>query len=296
MSGKMTLSKILLPVEFSERCCGAARQAEALASRFHSELVLMHVLPRLPTVYGGAGEVSAFYALPDVPEERLAYGQAELERFPGDIPPDIKVCRMVLEGDPARCIVHYAHSAKVDLIVMPTHAYGTFRRFLLGSVAAKVLHDVNRPVWTGPHLEAAPQWERFEVRRVACAVDLGPHSHAVLEWAAGLAAEFGAELTVVHAIGVSNASVGPFYFDPQWRGQMTRHAAECVDELIRGLEVRADGRVLTGEVAQAVSTAVRDLRADVLVIGRSQESGVLGRLRANAYAIIRESPCPVVSI
>ena len=35
---------------------------------------------------------------------------------------------------------------------------------------------------------------------------------------------------------------------------------------------------------------------DLLVIGRSQASGALGRLRANAYGILRESPCPVVSI
>lgn len=296
MSPNINMSKILLPVEFSERCRGAARQAEALASRFGAQLVMLHVLPRMPAVYGGAGEVSAFYALPDLPEERMAYGKAELDRFPGDTPPGIDVCRMVLEGDPARRIVDYAHAAKVNLIVMPTHAYGPFRRFLLGSVAAKVLHDVNCPVWTGPHLEQAPQWETFAVRRVACAVDLGPHSRTVLEWAAGLAAEFRADLTVLHAIGVSNASVGPFYFDPQWRGQMTRRAAECMDELLRKLEIRAEGRVLTGEVAAAVSGAVRDTRADVLVIGRGQNSGVLGRLRANAYAIIREAPCPVASV
>jgi nucleotide-binding universal stress UspA family protein len=36
--------------------------------------------------------------------------------------------------------------------------------------------------------------------------------------------------------------------------------------------------------------------ADLLVIGRGSESGLLGRLRANAYAILRESPCPVVTI
>ena len=39
-----------------------------------------------------------------------------------------------------------------------------------------------------------------------------------------------------------------------------------------------------------------DLAADLVVIGRSKENGLLGRLRANAYEIIRRSPCPVASI
>jgi hypothetical protein len=32
------------------------------------------------------------------------------------------------------------------------------------------------------------------------------------------------------------------------------------------------------------------------VIGRGSAAGVYGRLRANAYTLIRQSPCPVVSV
>ena len=45
-----------------------------------------------------------------------------------------------------------------------------------------------------------------------------------------------------------------------------------------------------------VSDVASRRKADLLVIGRGRESGLLGRLRANAYAILRESPCPVVTI
>jgi hypothetical protein len=38
------------------------------------------------------------------------------------------------------------------------------------------------------------------------------------------------------------------------------------------------------------------LPADLLVIGRGSAAGMFGRLRTNAYAIIRQSPCPVVSV
>jgi hypothetical protein len=55
------------------------------------------------------------------------------------------------EGDPASIITEYAARNRVDLIMMPTHGYGTFRSLLLGSVTAKVLHDAECPVWTGVH-------------------------------------------------------------------------------------------------------------------------------------------------
>jgi hypothetical protein len=38
------------------------------------------------------------------------------------------------------------------------------------------------------------------------------------------------------------------------------------------------------------------LQADVVIIGRGHVKEPLGRLRTNSYAIIRESPCPVISV
>jgi nucleotide-binding universal stress UspA family protein len=53
--------------------------------------------------------------------------------------------------------------------------------------------------------------------------------------------------------------------------------------------------VESGEIARVVDAAARTTGADLLVIGRSRQHG-LGRLRTHSYAIIRESPCPVLSI
>jgi nucleotide-binding universal stress UspA family protein len=44
------------------------------------------------------------------------------------------------------------------------------------------------------------------------------------------------------------------------------------------------------------SRAAQAHNADLLVIGRGSAAGLFGRLRTNAYAIIRQSPCPVVSV
>jgi hypothetical protein len=84
--------------------------------------------------------------------------------------------------------------------MMPTHGYGCFRRLLLGSVTAKVLHDVDCPVWTGVHREqmlsiTGRSWKRF-----LCAIDEDPRDIPLLKWAAQFASEQGADLKVVHAV------------------------------------------------------------------------------------------------
>ncbi len=56
---------------------------------------------------------------------------------------------------------------------MSTRGEGAFFRFLLGSVTAKVLHEIHCPVWTGAHLEEEPVGE-FSIRNVLGSVDLSP--------------------------------------------------------------------------------------------------------------------------
>ena len=290
------ISKILLPVEFSERCRGAARYAEALASHFQAELVLLHVVAPPYAAYAGGGDVSAYSSVAELLTDRLAQSRQDLNAFLGDAPASLRLCRMLLEGDPAARIVEYAHIAHVDLIVMPTHGYGPFRRFLLGSVTAKALHDVDCPVWTGPHLENAPAWTSITLRRIACAVDFGMQTPAVLEWGAMMACEFGAKLVIVHAIPAATSMAGGLSFDPDLRIQWEKDVRHRIAILQESLPVRAEVRIEPGDVPAAVGCAARAEDADLLVIGRSHGSAAWGRLRANAYAILRESPCPVISV
>ena len=287
----MSISKILVPVAFSARCEGAAQYAEALACHFHAELVLFHVVAPIPTYWCPDAVVMS----PEVTAEALEQSKVELDRFLGEGLRGISVTRVVAEGDPAQEIVDFAHKENVDLIVMPTHGYGPFRRFLLGSVTAKILHDASCPVWTGPHMEEAPAYTKISFRKILCAIDLGPHSRAVLEWGATFAKEYGADLDVVHAVPTSTVSVGGFYFDPEWRSHVVNEARDRINFLREDLGVPGTTSVETGEVASAVRSVAEESQANLVVIGRGH-AGVMGRLRANTYAIVRESPCPVAAI
>ncbi|HYW41449.1 MAG TPA: universal stress protein, partial [Bryobacteraceae bacterium] len=288
------LTRILVPVVFSERCELAALYAAALASRFQSELTLLHIfVPPWVTVASPEG-----YAIPPQVEMEAvrARTQSQLDQFLSDELRDLHVQREVLEGDPAQVIAEQARSRHFDLIVMPTHGYGPFRRFLLGSVTAKVLHDAGCPVLTGPHLEHPLATAAADFRKILCAVDLGPQSHAVLEWASRFVAEFHSEVTLLHVLVGAATRLDGIYFDPQWRNDMAEAARLQISSLQYEMRTQHHVRIDAGDVPHVARQAAEETGADLLIIGRGHTHGLLGRLRTNAYAILRESPCPVLAI
>jgi nucleotide-binding universal stress UspA family protein len=238
----------------------------------------------------------AYSSPDDLAHELVEHRTAALEEFPCEVPDGCSVRRVVLEGDPAQVIVGYAASEDCDMVVMPTHGYGPFRRFLLGSVTAKVLHDAICPVWTGPHMEAAPEYGHMEFRRMICALDLGPHSRDVLCYAGQMAAALEATLSVVHAIPASATRLGGFYFDPDWRIQLTSRARQRMQFLLEDVGLHAEIVIESGEAPLVVRTAAEEARAHVLVIGRGSTPRAHGHLPTNSYAIVRESPCAVVAM
>jgi nucleotide-binding universal stress UspA family protein len=293
----LTMPRIVATVDFSERSERGARYAGRLACHFHSELTLLHVLE-----WSGyeltASEFSEF--------SRGCRRQAEasLERFLPDEFRNMPVRRVVLCGDAAGEIVNFAHSRHASLIVIPTHGYGPLRQCLLGSVTTKILHDADRPVLCGLHMpDAFPGGER-SFRKILCAVDFCPQSAKALEWASQFADEFHAELTIAHITPSTEGRAGEF-FDPEAHGrlEMETRQREFVMRAREKLEAmrKSAGANATvfidsnNDIPRAVCSAASELEADLVVAGRGSSEGI-ERLRTKVYSIVRQSPCPVVSV
>ncbi|HKE25057.1 MAG TPA: universal stress protein [Bryobacteraceae bacterium] len=292
-----SLSKILLPVDFSERSLSAARYVKLLAGAAGAEAILLHVAVPLPFQLGPMEGASM--PVPELYRNQMNLFQKDLESLRDSEFAGRRARTVLLEGDPAARIVEFAHREEAGLIVMPTHGYGPLRRFILGSNTAKVLHDADCPVWTGVHLgEARPN--AVELSHILCAIDLGPQSVPALTWADGLRKLFGARLSVMHA----TAAVPPSEHEEAQRAnlrwaaekELQRVIAACQGAITTGGMPAPNLLIESGEPAHAICEAAVRLKADVIVIGRGSAAGVFGRLRTNAYAIIRQSACPVVSV
>lgn len=84
-----------------------------------------------------------------------------------DAPARVQVSRQVLVGTPAEEIARFARQHGADLIVMGTHGYGPVRRFLLGSVADRVVREASCPVLLFPHRDLRGPKVRREIEAFA---------------------------------------------------------------------------------------------------------------------------------
>jgi nucleotide-binding universal stress UspA family protein len=177
---------------------------------------------------------------------------------------------------------------------MPTRRATPLRQVLLmGSVTSKVLAGVQCPVFTGfPHgfVSNIPLFQS-----IVCAIDLGPTTDRVLGWASELASAFKARLTVVHA-APSPGEAAADYIDDAWRRTLIPRLEQRAREVVYRSGSGARVEVEAGPVSAVIVSVMQRNLGDLLVIGRGTSVDLLGRLRANAWDLIRQSPCPVLSV
>ena len=139
-------NKILVPVDGSETAHLALDKAGALAKSFGSQVVLLTVIEPFPALTMSEmdlGIAQQQYA-------QIAQQQADTTLLKASAAMQalgIEAQEMRLEGVSAwRGIVETAHMLEVDLIVMGSHGRKGLERWVLGSVAQKVVSHAERSV------------------------------------------------------------------------------------------------------------------------------------------------------
>ncbi len=285
------IERILFPVDFSSQCEGAAHYVQAMAAATRAKVTLLHSIDSADYLFS-AGELGG-YVVSDFYQIHRDRSKQQLDGFLAATFPGAQ--RELCEGEAGSRITAFAHSNDIDLIMMPSHGLGPFRRFLIGSITAKVLHDARCPVWTGVHMENAPPREVIGFKNILCAVDLGPQADAALRWAADFAAANFGRLTIVHAVpGLETRPAK--YLDAEFHAELRKQALFEVEKLRERVHVDAEILLVDGEPAHAIRETALNREADLLVIARGSAAEGFGRLRKHAYDIMRNSPCPTVSV
>ena len=187
------IERILFPVDFSRPCAAMASYVKRAAEMFGSPVTLVHVCD----LTSNNGFELIARTMREVAEGHQAVAEDQLKSFLESDFPAHQCSRILRFGEAAEQITETARTGGFDLIIMPTHA-GRFRRMLLRSTTAKVLHDVDCPVMTTQHAESViprPLKHRVSV----CAIGLSHDSERVLRLASQAADAAGAKLVVVHA-------------------------------------------------------------------------------------------------
>lgn len=264
----LSIANILVPIVFSERCAWSARFAARLADELGSRVTVLHVSKK------------------NVASELEAFALKEL----GSVPHK----SVVLDGDPADRIIEFARESKADLIVMPTYN-ARFRTFLIGSVTAKVLHDVECPVLTGVHGAGASFQIPEAFSNIVCGLDDDPGCVPLFHWAREFTSILGARLRLVHALPAVNET-SENRGEIEVRRYLLNEARENFRACFASEPEEPAVDLRGGEIARVLREAALMDHADLVVIGRGHADRALGRLRTHTYAVIRNSPCPVLSV
>jgi nucleotide-binding universal stress UspA family protein len=285
------LENILFPVDFSPSCVAMGAFVKRSAALFGAKVSMIHVVD--PASHSGF----ELYLRPasEISEEHLNIGRERLDSFLTAEFPVAQCPRILASGDAATQIAEVARSGGFDLIIMPTHA-ALFRQMLLGSTTAKVLNDADCPVLTSRHAHMiAPR--PLEHREWLCAISLSHNSERVLRFASQAAAEARSKLSIIHAVqAVDTEAAIELDLEGQVHRAERQEASRRIADLQRIVGSDAPVRVAIGSVKEALLEGALRSDADVLMIGRSPRPGAHGRMRDLTYAMVRDSPFPVLSI
>jgi nucleotide-binding universal stress UspA family protein len=141
---KLTINRILVPIDFSEHSKGALKYAIPFAEQFVASIDLIYVVE--PTVYP-ADFTFGQVGFPNVEEELRVRGARDLDKLiEEEIAGRVKARRVIKTGKPFYEINQYAREANIDLIIIATHGHTGVEHILFGSTAEKVVRKAPCPV------------------------------------------------------------------------------------------------------------------------------------------------------
>jgi len=128
--------KILVPTDGSEFAKKAQQHALFLAKVSGAEIIAVSVTEN--NFVNGLPLDDEIYQLNQILNERSEENLREFDKLNED---DLKITHVIREGSPAKVILDVAKEENVDLIVMGSSGKSGFDRFIMGSVADKVVNS-----------------------------------------------------------------------------------------------------------------------------------------------------------
>jgi nucleotide-binding universal stress UspA family protein len=135
--------KILVPLDGSETSEVILPEIEKLASAFGASICLLHVVPTL--IFPGTMEAVVQYET--IAEALTKEGEAYLRKIEKRLKDKgFTVEGLLQRGNEAQRILEQCDQEDIGLIAMYTHGRSGVSRWLLGSVAEKVVRHATKPI------------------------------------------------------------------------------------------------------------------------------------------------------
>ena len=273
--------KMLVPLDGSEVAEVALTYAKELAGRLDLDVVLFHVcVPEEREL------ASMHRAYVERAAELVSRQSGEVQQQAG-IQSGGKALQARAElavGHPAEEILRYADENDIDLILMSTHGRSGIRRWVIGSVAAKVVRATKRPIaLIRADRVCRDAGDRGITGKVLVPLDGSKESEAVIPYVQELASKLDGEVVLF----LVAAPTYPAYILPSEpvpvpvsKEEMERVRSkakeylEKVGSALKGKGIKTKSEVGFGSAADEIIKFADEIDADLVAMSTHGRSGL----------------------
>jgi nucleotide-binding universal stress UspA family protein len=289
------MKSILCLIDFSDFSAAAYQHALSLADYYKARLIALHVVELWKYPFADYAAYEADYA--KFFTALNEGGQVQLQRFvkqysPGGPQPEL----VVLQGNAPSCVLSFAQKQNIELIVMGTHGRRGFDRLVLGSTTDSVIRKAACPVLIVSNasqnaLDTGADG-RHRLSRILYCTDFSHNSEQARGYAISLAAEYHAELILLHV-----AENSPDLSTAQAViAEHTQKLHKLISETERqNLDIRPVVRF--GKPYEEIVRHATEAEASLIIMtargGDAVDRAIFG---STTYRVIQLSPCPVLAV
>jgi nucleotide-binding universal stress UspA family protein len=297
----MKIRHILCATDFSEFSARAVEHAALLAGAFGAELTLAHAYPYMAMMGSDALYFPSGLPLDDATRARLMGALESAARAPRAA--GVKTTLVLLEGDPAEEIARRARTVPTDLVVMGTHGRRGFERFVVGSVAGRVVSKAPCAVLTVPRPpEGAPAGAAASYPTIVCATDLWT-AEPVLDAAVSVARLTKGRVTALHVVeGLPEheTTARTAHIDwPDFIELVVQDARRRLRQAVarHGTEGEVDELVLCGKAYRDILDVAAARHAGLVVMGVHARNPLQRMfVGSTTHHVLRLATCPVLTV
>jgi nucleotide-binding universal stress UspA family protein len=284
--------RILVPLDGSELAELALAPAALLARRFHAQLWLVHVLAPVPLAAGASVRLAGTAV-----DQAQDYLQDVQRRLEAD---GLAVRAIVRWGDPAGEILATAQEGHADLIAMATHGRGGLGRWMIGSVADRVVRTATIPVLVVP-ARAAAAARQPGFRRLLVPLDGSALAEEALPHALLIARMFNATVELLSVVPRSDLTAYPESWFPDLEYEALKAQRQrYLDDLGARLQqrgLRIETALEAGDVPETIVRIAQSRAADLIVMATHGRGGIMRWVLGSVAAkLLAAAPVPLLLV
>jgi nucleotide-binding universal stress UspA family protein len=290
----MAFKNILVPVDFSEFSECAVEYAMFLAKEFSARITLLHAIL---LYHDDIDEEEHMQAYEKIIRQKEKESNKQLEsHFVNGKDRGLQVKYALIRAySAADSILNYISDNDFDLVVMGTHGRTGLKKWVLGSVAEKVVRLSTIPVLT-----IHKDFYKTDITKILVPVDFSEYSRIAVKKGTTAAREFNAKLEFLHVVEMeAHPEFYSISFDPILKAnpQLKQHIIENLIKFTGLSEDEATYAVREGKVHNEIKIYAEKNQIDLIVMANRGMSDlehlVLG---SNCERVVRVASCPVLAV